>query len=274
MRPPEYFKEQRIELPARHPCPIDRRHRPQRRAGDGTRRPFGALLIATGADPVRPPIPGADGPQVHYLRSFADSRAIIARTASPSMSWSSARASSGSKWRPRSANARHRRRRGRAGARAARADHGPGIGRSSRPCTSRRASPSTWDNRDPDRRRTVTLGDGTTLDADFVVMGVGVRPARLWPKARASRSTAASSVNECSRPACQAYSRPATSRGGRPALGRARPHRALGGGGASGPGRRAGDAGHRERFDRFPSSGASTTTSPSDTSAMPSAGTA
>jgi NADPH-dependent 2,4-dienoyl-CoA reductase/sulfur reductase-like enzyme/nitrite reductase/ring-hydroxylating ferredoxin subunit len=46
---------------------------------DGSRREFGALLIATGADPVRLPIPGADSSQVLYLRTFADSRAIVER---------------------------------------------------------------------------------------------------------------------------------------------------------------------------------------------------
>ncbi|PYR21274.1 MAG: pyridine nucleotide-disulfide oxidoreductase, partial [Acidobacteria bacterium] len=46
---------------------------------NGSRRDFGALLIATGADPVRFPIPGADSMQVFYLRSFADSRAIVER---------------------------------------------------------------------------------------------------------------------------------------------------------------------------------------------------
>ena len=46
---------------------------------NGSRREFGALLIATGADPVRLPISGGDSAQIFYLRSFADSRAIVER---------------------------------------------------------------------------------------------------------------------------------------------------------------------------------------------------
>jgi NADPH-dependent 2,4-dienoyl-CoA reductase/sulfur reductase-like enzyme len=49
---------------------------------NGTSRDFGVLLIATGADPVRLPIPGAESAHLHYLRSFADSRAIVQRAAS------------------------------------------------------------------------------------------------------------------------------------------------------------------------------------------------
>jgi NADPH-dependent 2,4-dienoyl-CoA reductase/sulfur reductase-like enzyme len=49
---------------------------------DGSRRKYGALLIATGADPVRLPIPGADTARVFYLRSFSDSRAIAERAQS------------------------------------------------------------------------------------------------------------------------------------------------------------------------------------------------
>jgi apoptosis-inducing factor 3 len=49
---------------------------------DGTRREYGALLIATGAEPNRLQVPGADTADVRYLRTFADSRAIVERARS------------------------------------------------------------------------------------------------------------------------------------------------------------------------------------------------
>src|SRR5262249_1197575 len=78
LRGPEYYDEQKIELLLNsRVTSIDPKAR-QIVLEDGTRRSFGALLIATGAEPVRLTVPGADSPSVHYLRTFADSNAIIA----------------------------------------------------------------------------------------------------------------------------------------------------------------------------------------------------
>jgi len=76
--PPEYFKDANIDLRLRtQVTSIDPKARRVMLAnGEGI--PFDSLLLATGAEPVRLDIPGAQLPHVHVLRSLADSRSIIA----------------------------------------------------------------------------------------------------------------------------------------------------------------------------------------------------
>jgi len=82
LRPGDWYAERRIELLLdTRVDAIDVAARRLRLAGGAT-RPFGALLLATGAEPVQLDVPGAAPGQVRSLRSFADSRAIAAQAGS------------------------------------------------------------------------------------------------------------------------------------------------------------------------------------------------
>jgi NADPH-dependent 2,4-dienoyl-CoA reductase/sulfur reductase-like enzyme/nitrite reductase/ring-hydroxylating ferredoxin subunit len=77
LRPDSFYSENGIDLRLNaNVTAID----PGARAvtlGDGSIIPYDRLLLATGAEPIRLPIPGAE--RMHTLRSLADCRAIIER---------------------------------------------------------------------------------------------------------------------------------------------------------------------------------------------------
>jgi apoptosis-inducing factor 3 len=79
LRPSEFYRDNGIDLRlATEVAAIDPRGR-SISLRDGKSLPFDKLLLATGAEPIRLDIPGANAPHVFVLRSLADSRAIIAR---------------------------------------------------------------------------------------------------------------------------------------------------------------------------------------------------
>jgi NADPH-dependent 2,4-dienoyl-CoA reductase/sulfur reductase-like enzyme len=79
LRGDDFYSENRIELRLRtNVTAIDPRAREVALA-DASKVGYDRLLLATGAEPVRLPLPGADQPHVHTLRSLADSRAIVER---------------------------------------------------------------------------------------------------------------------------------------------------------------------------------------------------
>jgi NADPH-dependent 2,4-dienoyl-CoA reductase/sulfur reductase-like enzyme/nitrite reductase/ring-hydroxylating ferredoxin subunit len=81
LRPLEFFAEHEIELllGARVASLDTQRNRVV--LADGRTQSYDRLLLATGAEPVRLTLPGSDLPHVHYLRTLADSRSIIAAAA-------------------------------------------------------------------------------------------------------------------------------------------------------------------------------------------------
>ncbi len=77
LRPDSYYAENAIELRLKATVTeIDVRGR-QVALANGDKLPYDRLLLATGAEPVRLSLPGAELPHVRTLRTLADCRAII-----------------------------------------------------------------------------------------------------------------------------------------------------------------------------------------------------
>ncbi len=81
LRASDWYRDHGVQLRlGRRALALDARAR-RLSLDDGAEIAFDRLLIATGADPVRLTTPGADLPHVHYLRSLADSDRLIAACA-------------------------------------------------------------------------------------------------------------------------------------------------------------------------------------------------
>jgi NADPH-dependent 2,4-dienoyl-CoA reductase/sulfur reductase-like enzyme/nitrite reductase/ring-hydroxylating ferredoxin subunit len=178
LRPPEYYTERRIDLVLNaRVSSLDVRER-RVHLENGRTYEFEALLIATGADPVRLEIPGATASQIHYLRTFGDSRAIIARAASARQVMIVGASFIGlevaASLRARDLNVHVVAPQNQPLERIL----GPEVGRFIRKLHEEKgvvfhlgATVGRMDG------RTATLSDGSSVVADFVVVGVGVRPA-------------------------------------------------------------------------------------------------
>lgn len=77
LRPPGFYEAHGVEVVHEQVAYLDVKARQVRTAG-GSSYPYEALVLATGAEPVRLDIAGADLPHVHVLRSLADHAAVVA----------------------------------------------------------------------------------------------------------------------------------------------------------------------------------------------------
>lgn len=177
LRSPKFYTDQKIDLHLR--TMVQRIDASQRTVitDDGRVFPFDRLLLATGADPVRLQIPGAERSHVFVLRTLSDSRAIIdrARTAKTAVVMGA-----GFIGMEVAAALRERGMAVHVVAPAARPLEnvlGPELGDFIRSLHEEHGvtfhlgtSAVRIDE------KTITLNNGDVLDADLVVIGIGVRP--------------------------------------------------------------------------------------------------
>lgn len=105
LRSADWYRDNAIEL--RLNCEVSalQPDRHEVTLADGQAVGYGALLLATGAEPIRLKIPGADRPHLRYLRSLSDCKAIIERAPKGARAVVLGPASSGWKPPPRCASA-------------------------------------------------------------------------------------------------------------------------------------------------------------------------
>jgi NADPH-dependent 2,4-dienoyl-CoA reductase/sulfur reductase-like enzyme/nitrite reductase/ring-hydroxylating ferredoxin subunit len=177
LRSPEFYTESQIQLVLNTRVSALDLQRKQVEVEGGETYSFDALLLATGAAPVRLQVPGATADQILYLRTFEDSKAIIARAQSAQRVVVVGASFIGLEVA--------------ASLRARKVDvhvvapdreplervMGPQVGRFIRGLHESNGvvfhlgqTVSRVDG------RKASLSDGTALDADFLVLGVGVKP--------------------------------------------------------------------------------------------------
>jgi apoptosis-inducing factor 3 len=178
LRPPEYYAGHQIDLVLR--SRVTSLDLPQKRIRleSGKTYDYGRLLLATGADPVRLPIEGAADSRVFYLRSYADSRALAAAAATARrvviLGGSFIGLEVAASLRQRNIEVHV------VGLEKQPLERvmGAEVGRFIRGL--HEAHGVTFHLEDTVTRldgRAVTLQSGATLEADFLVLGVGVRPS-------------------------------------------------------------------------------------------------
>lgn len=178
LRTAEFYAEQRIDLVLNSEVTgLDIAQR-QVQAASGKQYAYDSLLLATGATPVRLEIPGAAAAQICYLRTFADSRAILDKAANAQrvvvVGASFIGLEVAASLRKRGIEVHV-------------------VGPEKVPMARVLGEPAgrfiqelhesqgvrfhLGNSVKQANGRQITLSDGTALDADFLVIGVGVRPA-------------------------------------------------------------------------------------------------
>jgi len=184
LKSPKFYANRSIDLRlGTRVGAIDARNR-RVTLGDGKTVDYGALLLATGAEPVQLALPGADGMPVFYLRTLADSRAIIAAAAGAKRAVVVGASFIGLEV---AASLRARKLEVHVVAPATRPlEHvmGPEIGDAVRRLHEKNGVVfHLGETVAKIEGKTAHLSGGSTLAADFVVVGIGVRPATALAEA-------------------------------------------------------------------------------------------